>query len=138
MHIEKINESEKVFCIDKHGYLYFKIANKKDCKNFKSEQLYKFINLATTTAREKPKPLLIDLRNVHGVLSSSTFCILAKDIKFNESFTKIAFIAGSLSIKIMILNYIRIYKPLASSRVFNTIEKGIDYLLYKPKNIVWK
>ena len=135
---EKTIKPGKAYYIDKRGFLYLKIVNQKRCKDFKTEQLKIYINLATTIAKENHIPILIDSRDVTGVISSSTFSLLAKDSKLKACFSKIAFVANSLPIKLMIHNYIRIYKPYIPTKVFKTIEQGIDYLLYKPQDLTWK
>ncbi len=135
---EKFITLASQFYKDPRGFLYFKIENEENCYSFNAGQLNRYIYVAATIIKETPTPLLLDLRNITGVLSCSTFSLLAKKFKLNTSFTKTSFIVNSLSLKLLIHNYIRIYKPSIPSRVFNTIEKSIDYLEYKPQTLAWK
>jgi hypothetical protein len=126
------------FYKDPRGFLYFKIENEKNCNSFNAKQLNRYIYVAATIIKGTPVPLLIDLSNITGVPSSSTFRLLANNDTLNTNFTKISFIVNSLSLKLLIHNYIRIYQPCIPSRVFNTIEKSIDYLEYNPQTLTWK
>lgn len=135
---EKFIALASQFYKDPRGFLYFKIENEKNCNSFNAWQLNRYIYVASNIIKETPTSLLLDLRNITGVPSSSTFSLLSKNFKLNTSFTKISFIVNSLSLKLLIHNYIRIYKPSIPSRVFNTIEKSIDYLECKPQTLAWK
>ncbi|MBN4046943.1 hypothetical protein JYU05_00185 [bacterium AH-315-P13] len=135
---EKFITLASQFYKDPRGFLYFKIENEKNCDSFNTGQLNSYIYVAANIIKKTPVPLLIDLRNITGVPSSSTFRLLANNDKLNTSFTKISFIVNSLSLKLLIHNYIRIYRPSILSRVFSTIEKSIDYLEYKPQTLAWK
>ncbi len=126
------------FYKDPRGFLYFKIENEENFTDFNAELFNRYIYVAAKIIKDTPTPLLIDLRNVTGVPSSSTFSLLAKNFKLNTNFTKISFIVNELPIKLLIHNYIRIYNPFIPSRVFSTIDKSIDYLEYKPQTLAWK
>ena len=124
------------FYKDPRGFLYLKIENEKNCTNFNAEQLNIYIYVAANIIEKTPTPLLLDLRNITRVYSSSTFSLLAKNFNLNANFTKISFLVNSLSLRLLIYNYIRLYKPCIPSRVFNSIEKSIDFLEDKPLTLV--
>lgn len=135
---EKFINLASQFYNDPRGFLYFKIENENNCYSFNAGQLNRYIYVAAKIIKDTHIPLLIDLRNITGVQSSSTFRFLTNNDKLNTNFTKISFIVNSLSLKLLIHNYIRIHKPNIPSKVFNTIEKSIDYLESEKQTLAWK
>ena len=121
----KMSNSNKT-SLKEHAFLYCKIKNQNEHMLFKKEQLAAYLDLITKLDQEATLPLLIDLTELKRLSSSGIFSLLASN-KIKSNCSEFVFIVNSLSIKLMIYNYLRLYKPLINSRVFGSLKSAMDY-----------
>ncbi|MFI1770831.1 hypothetical protein [Thalassobellus citreus] len=119
------------FYIDERGFLYLKISNKNTNYLFTAAELVEYIDIITKTCDKKTNTLLIDVRNFLGEVTFQRPCYLlyAKDLKLKSVCKKVVFITNTAKVNLKIENYISKYKPKVDTKVFNCLEKAIDYCL---------
>lgn len=121
--------STQTFHIDKYGILYLNLHGESKYNLLTIERLNNYIDSISKICDNSAESILIDLRNIYGVISieASCFNLLAKDMRLKTVCRKMAFITNSLPLTLKIDNYITKYHPNIRTRVFNYVEDGIDF-----------
>ena len=97
------------FYIDERRFVYFKLENQKKDNVLTLEQLNRFVVDVTGICKNYYMHFLVDLRCATGVASYNSFKLLSKDIQLSSACSKIAFIANTLPLKVLIYNYRKIH-----------------------------
>ena len=121
--------SNQTFHIDEYGILHLKLYGESKYNLLTVKKLNTYISTISNICDKSATSILIDLRNVLGVISidSSCYWLLAEDLRLKSVCSKIAFITNSLSLKLKIDKYNSIYHPKVETRVFNNVGDGISY-----------
>lgn len=122
------NETE-TFYIDFRGFLYLKFISDTNYNFITVEQLNKYLDITSKICNKKTPSILIDLRDVRGIVSFADPCfkLLAKDIRLKTVCNKIAIITNSLALSLKLNNYITMYRPDVLTKVYNGLDDGINF-----------
>ena len=123
------NNQTETFSIDLRGFLYLKFVSNTNYKVITVELLNKYIYIISKICNQNTPSILIDLRDVHGIVSFADPCfkLLAKDIRLKTVCNKIAVITNSLTLSLKLNNYITMYRPDVHTKVYNGIDDGINF-----------
>ena len=122
------NQTE-TFYIDFRGFLHLKFISDTNYNAITVELLNRYLYIISKTCNQNTPSVIIDLRDVHGIVSIADPCfkLLAKDIRLKTVCNKIAFITNSLTLTLKINNYITMYRPNVHTKVYKSIDDGIDF-----------
>ena len=122
-------DSNKTFYIDSRGFLYLKFSSKNNYNILAVKQIDKYLETICNICKQNSHSIIVDLRDVSGIVSANYSCLrtLAKDVQLNTVCNKIAFITTSLPLRLKIDNYITRHKPNVHTRVFQSLNDGIDF-----------
>jgi hypothetical protein len=121
--------SHETFIIDSRGFLYLKFSSKSNYNVLKIREVDKYLEAISNICKQTSHCLIVDLTDVSGIVSANYSCLrtLAKDIQLNTVCKKIALITNSLPLRLKLDNYITRHKPNVHTRVFQTLDDGIDF-----------
>lgn len=124
----KINEHD-FFWIQDDGILYVKLGsldvdNKLDDR---TAQLY--LDAITELSKGTPRPLLIDLRGVKGTFLNTAAHLLSKNFENMSFVISEAYVVNSLSVKLLVQAYKRIYKTKIPYAIFENVSIAKEYSL---------
>lgn len=94
-----------------------------------------FLKAVEDLTRGKRMPLLVDLRNVVCNFTVEAFKSLAISENFRQYITYEVFITNSIKGKLLVLTYKRIYEPKKPFKIFDDVEKAIQYCMEEKKNV---
>ena len=117
------------FWIGEEGILHCKLSNSNMDKklDYKTAQLY--LEAIETLSKGRPMPLLIDLRSTKGTFSSAAAQLLAKSWDNMPSVLCEGYVVSTLSVKLLVQAYKRIYKTKIPFGIFNNLNKATEYCL---------
>ncbi len=109
------------------GILYGKLFNQDSNQSLKEENTLNYINAMIKLCNGVPSPFLIDLRDIKGTYTISAARLLSntealRNLRFCE-----AYLLNSLSSKLLVDSYKRIYDPKTPYRVFYDINGAVNY-----------
>ena len=122
-------DSNETFHIDSRGFLYLKFNSKKKYNVLTVKQIDKYLEAIGNICKQTSHTIIVDLTALTGIVSANYSCLrtLAKDVQLNTVCNKIAFITTSLPLRLKIDNYITRHKPNVHTRVFQSLNDGIDF-----------
>jgi len=117
------------FWTQDNGILFCKLRNlqpdlKLDCK---SASLY--LDAIRKLSADEPVPLLIDLRDTKGTFSNDAAHLLSDSFSNMPFVICEAYVVNSLSVKLLVQAYKRIYKTNIPYALFNRISDAETYCL---------
>ena len=117
------------FWVDKDGILNCKIynCNTDNRLDFKTAQL--FLNAIEGLTLGKPMPFLLDFRGVKGTFSNAAGQALSEGLKNSQLIPCEAYVVNSLSIKLLVRTYKRLYHPNIPYNIFNDLNAAKSYCL---------
>lgn len=123
------------FWLDTKGILNCKLYNnKRDHKlNYKTAQL--FLDAVDSLYSGNPAPLLLDLRDVKGTFTNDAAQILSSTLKKMKWVTCEAYVVNSLSVKLLVKAYKRLYPTNIPYEIFTDMEDAHVYCLNSLQNL---
>lgn len=117
------------FWLDTKGILNCKLYNNNSEHklDYKTAQL--FLEAVDSLYSGKPAPLLLDLRDVKGTFTNDAAQILSSTLKKMNWVTCEAYVVNSLSVKLLVQAYKRIYKTKIPFALFDQISEAEAYCL---------
>lgn len=115
------------FRLENENIIHCKIKN-QDVHNkldYKTAQL--FVDSIINLADNKSVSLLIDLTDVKGTYSTGAAQYISKCINEMSFITNEAFIINSLSMKLLVQAYKRIYRTKVPHGIFTSIKEAKDF-----------
>ena len=111
----------------KDGILYCHLFNNNIHHSLHEESVLNYINTMILLCNGKKSPFVIDLRNCRGTYTTTAAKLLSntkelKQVRFFE-----AFIINSISSKLLVDSYKRIYDPNTDYKVFDKMEDAVDF-----------
>lgn len=109
------------------GILYCKLFNQDINYNLTEENTLNYINVMISLCNGVCSPFLIDLRDVKGTYTIDAAKLLSntkaiKDLRLCE-----AFLLNSMSSKLLVDSYKRIYDPKTPFKIFYEMDGAIKY-----------
>jgi len=87
-----------------------------------------FIELAEKKCKGIPRPFLFDLRDIDGIMTIEAGRLLAKSEILKYLRIAHAFIVNSLSVRLMVNFYLRVYSPGCPGKIFDQEGEAINWL----------
>lgn len=117
------------FWIKDDGILYAKIGtpNMNNRLDVHTAELY--IDAIARLSKGKAMPLLIDLRNTKGTFSNEAAQLLARKFKAMPIAICEAYVVNSLSVRLLVHSYKRIFNPDSPFEIFKTVTSAREYCL---------
>lgn len=133
--MEKITVQEHaVFWKEDDGILYGRFSNLsvEDSMDHKTAQLY--IDAILKLSKGEAIPLLIDLSEAKGTISNAAAQLLSKSSNDMPCVICEAYVVESLSVKLLVQAYKRIYNTKIPHALFKNVASARDYCLeYKTR-----
>lgn len=125
--LTKINLEKSKFWVDSKGILYCKHLNCDKNWILNSNEVKQHVLAILTLACNKPRSIIVDFRNVHGICSVLATRMFTKDHSVNQIIVSEAFIVNTLAEKLLIYVYKKIYEPITPFKIFNNIKDAQEY-----------
>ena len=125
--LTKISFKKSKFWIDSFGILNCKHFNRDMNWRLDKDEVEKYILAILTLAADKPRSLIVDFRDVRGTYTILAARLFAKDPSVNKLIISEAFIVNSISIRLLVNAYKRIYEPLIPFKIFSNIKDAQQY-----------
>ena len=119
-------ESNILFCQFLNTDLNYKLTDR---------DMERFLKAIEDLTKEKCMPLVVDLRNVVCNFTVEAFKLLAINESFCQRITFEAFVTNSIKGKLLVLAYKRIFEPKKPFKIFDDVEKAVQYCTEEKKNV---
>ncbi len=117
------------FWTDSDGILYAKIGTTDINKRLDYNTAMSYVEAIANLSKGRPMPLLIDLRNAKGTFSNAAAQLLSRKFKTMPFVLCEAFVVNSLSIRLLVNSYKRIFDPNSPFELFKTVAAARAYCL---------
>lgn len=125
--MENFIQFEKAKFWYEDGILYGKLFNQDDNQSLKEENTLSYINAMIKLCNGVPSPFIIDLRDIKGTYTISAARLLSNTKTLRDLRLCEAYVLNSLSSKLLVNSYKRIYDPKTPYMVFYDIEGAVKY-----------
>jgi hypothetical protein len=109
------------------GILFWKMANDDIDYKLDGDMIKQYIQAIHTLCDEKPKPFLIDIRDVKGTYTINAAKLLANSKHIKKVRLAEAYVINSLGVKLLISSYKRIYEPSTEYEIFYVLDDAVKY-----------
>ncbi|HAT64516.1 MAG TPA: hypothetical protein DCS66_07920 [Flavobacteriaceae bacterium] len=109
------------------GILYCKLFNQDINYNLTEENTLNYINAMISLCNGVCSPFLIDLRDVKGTYTIDAAKLLSNTKAIKELRLCEAFLLNSMSSKLLVDSYKRIYDPKTPFKIFYEMDRAIKY-----------
>lgn len=111
------------------GILFCEIRNTDT--NFKSqfEIIEKYIEAILSLCNKETMPFLIDVRDSKGAYVNSAAKLIASSPEIKEVRLAEVFVSNSMSIKLLINSYKRLFNPKTPFRIFENFDNAFEYCI---------
>lgn len=128
--MNKINTYGKAsFWIQDNGILYCKLGNLEEDNKLDYKLALLYLDAIAKLSGNSPMPLLIDLRNTKGTFSNDAAHLLSERFRTMQNVVCEAYVVNSLSVKLLVQAYKRIYKTKIPYALFDQMSEAEDYCL---------
>lgn len=120
---------DAVFWMDTRDIIFCRSINDNTYHEISIETAQKYEGIISTLTKDRPMPILIDIRNSNLTYNSLTAKLFANSPVIKNRLISQAFVINSLRIKLLIYAYKRIYEPNTKFKIFNDLDNAIAYCI---------
>jgi len=123
----QIKFKEADFWTDESNILYCKPSNALEFQKMELDDVKNYIVAIEKITNGRSMPFLIDLRGIKGTFSILAAKELSKNKKLCQLRLSEAFVVNSISMKLLVLSYKRIFDPKTPFMLFNDMGMAKEY-----------
>jgi hypothetical protein len=109
------------------GILFCEIRNNDISINLNMETIKNYIEAILSLCNNQAMPFLIDLRDTKGAYVNSAAKLLATSPEIQKVRLVEIFVTNSMSIKLLINSYKRLFNPSTPFMIFNNYDEAVEY-----------
>lgn len=125
--LTEISFEKAKFWIGSEGILNCKYFNSDVNWKLRTSAVKKYILALLTLAADRPRPIIVDFRNVSGIYTIMAARLFVRDSSVNRIIISEAFIVNSLTVRLLVCVYKKIYDPFIPFKIFYNIKDAQEY-----------
>lgn len=115
------------FILNDNGILICEFFNKETSYKMELETAKQYSQAISKLCNGKPRPFLVDLSNAKGTYTTQAAKHMANTPKLKKVRLREVFVYKSMSSRLLILSYKRIYDPITPYKMTKNMNKAIEH-----------